>query len=175
MNESAAMPPNEAEIFDVSPFTSAELRLDMRIEFDGMTPEQVFEVMGDPERITDWYLLAKEVQMLPPGEDGSANFDVVFTFFGQVHEEILHWDMPHRYVYKAVGDDFPIKDYVALIEIQETGPNRGVMIWRQYFDEIEGEHNQRILPVILPPINEVSLEKLAGLIGGTKVEVTSYL
>jgi hypothetical protein len=48
------------------------------------------------------------------------------------------------------------------------------MIWRQYFDEIEGEHNQRILPVILPPINRVSLERLATLIGGSSVAVDEH-
>lgn len=161
--------------FDIRLYTSATLRLDMRVEFSGMSPDEVFEVMGDPERITDWYLLAKEVRMRPPGDGGNVNFDVVFTFFGQVHEEILHWDVPHRYVYRAFGDAFPIKDYVALIEIQETGCNQGIMIWRQYFDEIDGEHNRRILPVILPPINRVSLERLSVLIGGSNVEVTSYL
>ena len=161
--------------FDMSPFTQAPLKMDMRLEFSGVSPNDVFETMGDPERITDWYLLAKEVRMLPESDDGSVNFDVVFTFFGQVHEEILHWDVPRRYIYKAYGDGFPIKDYVAMIEIQESGPNQGVMIWRQYFSEIEGEHNQRILPVILPPINQVSLERLSALIGGTRVEVNSYL
>jgi hypothetical protein len=99
---------------------------------------------------------------------------VVFAFFGQVHEEILHWDMPHRYVYKAFGDGFPIKDYVALIDIRETGPSEGIMIWRQYFDEIEGEHNRQILPVILPPISQASLERLAAMIGGTAVEVVDH-
>jgi hypothetical protein len=49
------------------------------------------------------------------------------------------------------------------------------MIWRQYFDEIEGEYNSRIVPVILPPLNEASLERLAPMIGGTDVEMTSYL
>jgi uncharacterized protein YndB with AHSA1/START domain len=174
MKQATTQPASHTGKFDMSPYTGATLRLDMRISFSGKTPAEVFEVMGDPERIKDWYLLAKEVRLLPPGADGEVNFDVVFTFFGQVHEEILHWDMPHRYVYKAVGDDFPIKDYVALIDIQETGPGEGVMIWRQYFDDIEGEHNQRILPIILPPINEASLQRLAILIGGTKVEVKTY-
>jgi hypothetical protein len=174
MSEPGTTPSASGEHFDMSPYTSAPRRLDMSIRFSGRTPAEVFEIMGDPERITDWYLLAREVQMLPPGDDGSANFDVVFTFFGQVHEEILHWDVPHRYVYKAVGDGFPIKDYIALIEIRETGPGEGVMIWRQYFDEIEGEHNQRILPVILPPINRVSLERLATLIGGSSVAVDEH-
>jgi len=175
MSYSASTSPANDDNFDMSPYTSATLRLDMNIKFSGRTPAEVFDVMGDPERITDWYLLAKEVQMLPPGDDGSSNFDVVFTFFGQVHEEILHWDMPRRYVYKAIGDEFPIKDYVALIDIQETGAGEGVMIWRQYFDNIEGEHYQRILPVILPLINQVSLERLAPLIGGTDVELDNFM
>ena len=49
------------------------------------------------------------------------------------------------------------------------------MIWRQYFDEIEGDYNSRIVPVILPPLNEASLKRLAPMIGGTSVEMKSLL
>ena len=49
------------------------------------------------------------------------------------------------------------------------------MIWRQYFDEIDGEHNRRILPLILPPLNEASLKRLAPLIGGTSVAIRNYM
>ena len=161
--------------FDISPYTSAPLRMDMCIRFSGTSPDRVFEIMGDPERVKDWYLLAKEVHLHEPDADGQVNFDVEFILFGVVKEEILHWDVPTRYVYRAYGDDFPLKGYVALIEVQQTGPNEGVMIWRQYFDEIEGEYNSRIVPVILPPLNEDSLERLAPMIGGTDVEMTSYL
>ena len=62
-----------------------------------------------------------------------------------------------------------------VIEVQQTGADEGVMIWRQYFDEIEGDDNSRIVPVILPPLNEASLERLAPMIGGTSVEMKSYL
>jgi hypothetical protein len=149
--------------------------MDMRVRFSGTSPDRVFEIMGDPERVKDWYLLAKEVHLHEPDADGQVNFDVEFILFGVVKEEILHWDVPTRYVYRAYGDDFPLKGYVALIEIQQTGPEEGVMIWRQYFDEIEGEYNGRIVPVILPPLNEASLERLAPMIGGTDVQMTSYL
>jgi hypothetical protein len=147
--------------FDISAFTAAPLKLDMRIEFQGMSPEDVFEVMGDPERVKDWYLLAKEVHLHEPDADGQVNFDVEFVLFGIVKEEILHC--------------FPLKGYVALIEVQQTGADEGVMIWRQYFDEIEGDYNSRIVPVILPPLNEASLERLAPMIGGSNVEMKSYL
>ena len=152
--------------FDIRDYTQAQLRMLMTIEFEGMSPEQVFDTMGDPARITDWYLLAKEVKIHPPGPDGEANFNVEFVFFGDVFEEILLWDLPNRYVYRAQGDDFPIKDYVALIEVDQTGPTKGVMRWGAYFDVIDGDHNQRILPVILPAINARSAELLAPLIGG---------
>ena len=101
--------------FDLSPFTRAALRLDARIHYRGHTAAEVFEIMGDPERITDWYLLARQVKMHPQIEGQEQTFNVEFTFFGDVFEEILHWDPPHRYVYLARGDDFPISDYVAKI------------------------------------------------------------
>ena len=161
--------------FDIGPYTSAPLRIDMRVRFSGTSPDEVFEIMGDPERIKDWYLLAKEVHLHEPDDDGQVDFDVEFVLFGLVEEEILHWDVPTRYVYRAHGPDFPLKGYVALIEVQQRGPSEGLMIWRQYFDEIEGEHNKRIVPVILPPLNKASLERLAPMIGGTDIEMSSFL
>jgi hypothetical protein len=161
--------------FDIADYTTAPLKLDMRVRFKGKSPDEVFDIMGDPERVKDWYLLAKEVHLHDPDADGQVNFDVEFVLFGVVKEEILHWDVPTRYVYKAHGDNFPIKDYIALIEIQKTGDDEGIMIWRQYFDEIEGQHNQLILPVILPPLNRASLERLAPMIGGTDAELDNYM
>jgi len=112
---------DQSRDFDMSAFTSAPLRLDMQIRFRGKAPDEVFAIMGDPERIKDWYLLAKDVHLHEPDADGQVNFDVEFVFFGVVLEEILHWDLPRRYVYRAHGADFPSKDYIALIEIQQTG------------------------------------------------------
>jgi len=161
--------------FDMAAYTSAPLRLDMRIEFKGNSPAEVFEVMGDPMRVKDWYLLAKDVHLHEPDADGQVDFDVEFILFGMVKEEILHWDVPTRYVYRAYGKEFPLAGYVALIEVQQTGEQEGVMIWRQYFDEIDGDYNRRIVPVILPPLNEASLERLADLIGGTSIEIKSFI
>ncbi|MBT7718216.1 MAG: SRPBCC family protein [Halieaceae bacterium] len=166
--------PSSAEVFNISAFTSATLRMDARITYEGKSADEVFDIMGDPERITDWYLLAKQVKMHPQVEGEEQSFNVEFTFFGDVFEEILHWDPPHRYVYLAKGDDFPIKDYVACIEVTEEGAGCGTMSWKIYSDVIEGEHFQRILPVILPAINEASMNKLCELIGGTSCTVDSY-
>jgi hypothetical protein len=160
--------------FDVSRYTRAHLRMDARIEYRGKSATEVFEIMGDPQRITDWYLLAKTVKMHPVVQGQEQTFNVEFTFFGDVFEEILHWDPPRRYVYLAKGDDFPIKDYVACIEVTENADGGGVMSWKIYSDVIEGEHFQRILPVILPAINQASMEKLSGLIGGVSCQVESY-
>jgi hypothetical protein len=160
--------------FDITQYTSATLRMDARIEYRNKGAEEVFAIMGDPQRITDWYLLAKTVKMHPVVPGAEQTFNVEFTFFGDVFEEILHWDPPRRYVYLAKGEDFPIKDYVACIEVTEDGEGGGTMHWRIYSDVIEGEHFQRILPVILPAINQASMEKLSGLIGGVSCQVDSY-
>ncbi len=160
--------------FDIRDYTSATLRMDARIEYRGKSAAEVFDIMGDPERITDWYLLAKSVKMHPVVAGEEQSFNVEFTFFGDVFEEILHWDPPRRYVYLAKGDDFPIKDYVASIEVIENADGGGVMSWRIYSDIIEGENFQRILPVILPAVNRASMEKLRELIGGVSCQVDSY-
>lgn len=161
--------------FDIAPFTTAPERMRAVIPFEGLSGAEVFEVVGDPDRITDWFLLAKEVRIHPaePGEDPT--FDVVFTFFGEVYEEVLHWDPPHRYVYLAQGPDFPIKDYIGLIEVAETGSRSGVMRWSFYYDVIEGDEFRRIIPVMLPPVVEESLRRLAPMIGGTEVDFEASL
>ncbi len=160
--------------FDIRSYTTAPLRMDARISYSGHSAEEVFDIMGDPERITDWYLLAKQVKLHPKQADEEQSFNVEFTFFGDVFEEILHWDPPHRYVYLARGEDFPIKDYVACIEVTAESADRGEMRWAIYCDTIEGEHFQRILPVILPAINEASMKKLSKFIGGVDCHVDSY-
>lgn len=156
--------------FDISNFTPAPERMRATIPFEGMTGDEVFAVVGDPERITDWFLLAKEIRMHDVAEGEDPTFDVVFTFFGEVYEEILHWDPPHRYVYLAQGPDFPIKDYIGRIEVDETGPTTGVFRWSFHYDVIEGDEFQRIIPVMLPPVIEESLRRLCPLIGATGFE-----
>ena len=160
--------------FDISDFTGAQLRMEAQIRYRGHSASQVFEILGNPELIPQWYLLAKQVHIHPAKSGQESSFTVEFTFFGKVDEEILHWDPPKRYVYLAKGAGFPIKDYVACIEINESEPDAGVMSWQIYCDHIEGEHFQRVLPVMLPAINQASMEKLSPLIGGTECTVKSY-
>jgi hypothetical protein len=145
-------------------------RIDSIIEYSGYTAEQVFAILGEPDRITDWYLLAKQVHKDPESD----NFKVEFTFFGVVDETILHWDPPYRYVYSAAGADFPIQDYIAEIRIDSHGEDSGVLTWTIYFDDIEGEEFQRVLPIMITSINEASMHQLAKLIGGHTVKVTNY-
>jgi hypothetical protein len=91
----------EDKQFDIRDYTRATLRMDARIEYRGKSAEEVFDIMGDPERITDWYLLAKTVKMHPVVAGEEQTFNVEFTFFGDVFEEILYWDPPRRYVYHS--------------------------------------------------------------------------
>jgi hypothetical protein len=99
----------------------------------------------------------------------------VFAFFGDVYEEVLHWDPPHRYVYLAQGPDFPIKDYIGRIEVHESEPGSGEMVWAFYYDEIEGVAYERLIPLMLPPIIEASAKLLAPMIGGTDIQFTSTM
>lgn len=161
--------------FDMTPYTAARERMKATISYTGMSAAEVFEVLGDPERITDWFLLAKEVRVHPSESGEDPTFNVVFTFFGDVYEEVLLWDPPHRYVYVAKGPDFPIRDYVARIEVEETGHRGGVVRWAFHYDTIDGEEFERIIPVMLPPIIEESLRRLAPLIGGSDVEMVTAM
>ena len=63
---------------------------------------------------------------------------------------------------------------MAEIVVEESASGKGRMTWNVYCDEIEGEHFQRIIPVMLPPINEASMHKLAELIGGVNCDVKSF-
>ena len=161
--------------FAIGDYTSAPLRLDMQVRFTNQSPATVFDVMGDPAQIQNWYVLAKDTVVDEQTAEDELQFEVDFILFGKVREEVLLWAPPQRYVYRAFGEHFPFKDYVALIEVEETAPNAGVLRWQQYFTEIEGEDNQRLHSVILPHLNEVSLQRLATLINGSDVRVVSHL
>ena len=116
------------------------LRMEASVAFSGYSAEQVFEIMGDPARITDWYLLAKSVRV----EDAAAAdqpFIVDFTLFGEVIEQVLFWDPPRSYIYIAKGEDFPILDYHAEIAVEERGTDSGLLFWRVYFDRVSGLHH----------------------------------
>ena len=154
-------------------FTSASLKLVSSVEYNGLSALEVFDILGDPTKITDWYPLAKSV-VLGPGSGSEQQFDVEFTFFGLVSEQVLHWDPPNRYIYQAVGPDFPIKDYIADIAVEETGFQRGILKWSVYFDTIEGPEFQRLLPVILPAINEAGMANLSAILGNGSYSVASY-
>jgi len=157
----------------VARFTSASLKLVSSVEYFGLSAQEVFDVLGDPTQITDWYPLAKSV-VLGPGEGSDQQFDVEFTFFGLVSEQVLHWDPPNRYIYQAVGADFPIKDYIADITVEETGLQQGTLKWSVYFDTIEGAEFQRLLPIILPAINEAGMANLSAILGNGSYSVASY-
>ena len=161
--------------FAIGDYTSAPLRLDMQVRFTNRSPATVFDVMGDPAQIQNWYVLAKDTMVDEQTAEDELQFEVDFILFGKVREEVMLWNPPQRYVYRAFGEHFPFKDYVALIEVEETAPNTGVLRWQQYFTEIEGEDNQRLHSVILPHLNEVSLQRLATLINGSDVSVVSHL
>ena len=161
--------------FTIGDYTSAPLRLDMQVRFTNQSPATVFDVMGDPAQIQNWYVLAKDTVVDEQTTEDELQFEVDFILFGKVREEVMLWNPPQRYVYRAFGEHFPFRDYVALIEVEETAPNTGVLRWQQYFTEIEGEDNQRLHSVILPHLNEVSLQRLATLINGSDVSVVSHL
>ena len=169
-------PPATSEApFAIRDYTSAPLRLDMQVRFTNRSPATVFDVMGDPGQIQNWYVLAKDTVVDEQTTEDELQFEVDFILFGKVREEVMLWNPPQRYVYRAFGEHFPFRDYVALIEVEETAPNTGVLRWQQYFTEIEGGDNQRLYPVILPHLNEVSLQRLATLINGSDVSVVSHL
>ncbi|MDC0573297.1 MAG: SRPBCC family protein [Luminiphilus sp.] len=161
--------------FAIGDYTSAPLRLDMQVRFTNQSPATVFDVMGDPAQIQNWYVLAKDTVVDEQTAEDKLQFEVDFILFGKVREEVMLWNPPQRYVYRAFGEHFPFADYVALIEVEETAPNTGVLRWQQFFTEIEGEDNQRLLSVILPHLNEVSLQRLATMINGSDVSVVSHL
>ena len=151
---------------DLMTFTTAPRRLTARLSYQGHTSAQVFDLIGDPDRIPDWYVLAESIRHYPPTPEGEARFNVVFTFFGEVEETILHWAPPHRYVYRAIGPDFPIQDYVAELSVIPDGETSGTLGWDIYFDTVDTAQSARVLSIILPELNKSSLSKLASMLGG---------
>ena len=148
------------------------LRMEATVVFSGYSAGQVFDIMGDPARITDWYLLAKSVRVEDPAL-ADQPFIVDFTLFGEVTEQVLFWDPPRSYIYIARGEDFPIQDYHAEISVEKNDADSGMLFWRVYFDRVSGSHQQRLLPVILPPVTEASIQRLSQMIGGAECSLVS--
>ncbi len=162
------------DVFDIKRYTTSPLQIAVSIQFKGKSAAEVFEILSNSTLIPKWFLLAKAVKMHPQNKNGHTAFYVEFTFFGDVYEEILEWNPPLRYIYSANGTDFPIKDYVASMEIEETGAHEGVLFWKIYYSQIEGTHFQKIIPIILPPIIAESFELLAPLIGGIHSKAIAF-
>ena len=162
------------DIFNSHKYTDAPLQIEASIQFEGKSAQEVFDILGNPALIPTWFILAKSVKMNPSETNTEENFNVEFTFFGDVFEEILEWDPPKRYVYNAKGNQFPIKDYLACIEIKKTGANEGILYWKLFYSIIEGAHYKKIIPVILPPIIEESFKNLALLIEGSNVKIKNF-
>jgi len=161
-----------AELSARALLTERTLRMSATVAFSGYSADQVFEIMGDPTRITDWYLLAKSVRV-EDGEAADQPFIVDFTLFGEVTEQVLFWDPPSSYIYIATGEEFPIEDYHAEISVEDKGPDSGLLCWRVYFDRVSGSHHQNLLPVILPAVTEASVQRLSQMIGGTECSLVS--
>ncbi|MEY8199033.1 MAG: SRPBCC family protein [Colwellia sp.] len=160
--------------FNIKKYTKAPLKAEYKIHFEGYSAQEVFDILANPELITEWYLLAEDVRIPPPQKGEQACFNISLTFFGEVYEEILHWEPPLRYVYSEQGPNFPIKDYVAEIEVIADENNNGVMTWRLFYQNIDGPKFKHIIPVLIPAMNEASMHKLSEFIGGTKVECITY-
>ena len=86
--------------FDMAVYTPATERMKATIPFEGMSAADVFEVMGDPERITDWFLLAKEVRVHPALVPVQSLLASVSGVFNAV---MVHGDMSGETMYYGRG------------------------------------------------------------------------
>ena len=68
--------------FAIEDYTSAPLRLDMQVRFTNQSPATVFNVMGDPAKIQNWYVLAKNTVVDEQTTEGELQFEVDFILFG---------------------------------------------------------------------------------------------
>ena len=84
--------------FTIVDYTSAPLRLDMQVRFTNQSPATVFDVMGDPAQIQNWYVLAKDTVVDEQTTEDELQFEVDFILFGKVREEVMLWNPPQRYV-----------------------------------------------------------------------------
>ncbi|MBL4712663.1 MAG: hypothetical protein JKX75_09260 [Gammaproteobacteria bacterium] len=161
--------------FNINDYAKAPLKLEYKIYFEHYSGQEVFDILDNPELISEWYLLAENVQLNSSKGKAKESFTVDLTFFGHITEEVLYKSPPHHYVYSAKGDDFPIDGYIAEIEIiTEPCDNKGVMIFKVYYKDVLNSKFKRIIPILFPVINEASINKLAEFIGGYKVESINH-
>lgn len=120
--------------YDVSPHTTAPLRIEGTCRFDA-SPEKVWARVADHERLGEFVPLVGKVivDSLSGGEVGTGSERVCsLTGMGKLRERFLVWDPPTGYVYSGSGRLVPIRDHAGILHV--TGDNGGsVLTWQQYF------------------------------------------
>ena len=131
--------------FTIGDYTSAPLRLDMQVRFTNQSPATVFDVMGDPAQIQNWYVLAKDTVVDEQTTEDELQFEVDFILFGKVREKSCCGNPPQRYVYQGVRRALPTSEtMLPSLRSKRRHPTPAYSGWQQYFTEIEGEDNQRL-------------------------------
>lgn len=124
---------------DVRKLTNAPLKMHGEFHFN-CTPEKLWPLISQASGIASWFPI-----ILGGSHDNSTSHskgacDVGAKRYcktlgmGTLDETILYWDEPKLYAYNVKNFMMPIKNHVAIMSIEQTGPGKCKFIWQQYFD-----------------------------------------
>lgn len=108
------------------------------------SPQDVFDVITDPDKISLWQNLAESVEWDSNGSPGvGSNLKIVARFLGRKIEsqvQITAWDPPRRFSYKSVNGPYP-SEVTNTLESQDEGTlltNQGKGEMGSFFKLAEG-------------------------------------
>ncbi len=167
----AASPAHAAQPrFDPTPFTSAPLRFEGVFHFDA-TPEDVWPRVTDPNGIAGWFGMITSgsldhAQSATPGEWGAGSKRYCRTRgMGTLDETIRAYDPPNLIAYTVKVWSMPIKDHLAVMQLERSATGGAEFTWRQYF-AFKGLVLRHVFPTMMLTMMNTGLSRLQSELGG---------
>lgn len=165
------MPLNETTFTENLSFTEDEERAPLRIHTRyhiKSPPESVFGIIGDLEGITRFFPMIHHATVLRSGANASeGNTRICYIRgMGAVHENIVWWQAPKGFAYKASGKLVPLKNHLGIILLEKHKDGGTVIEWRQYFDTRYGPLGW-MFPTMMRLLMGKAIANIAKILGTT--------
>ncbi len=154
--------------------TQSPLRIDARALFS-VPVEHVFQRLADLEGIGRFFPLIRSARVDYSNSRTACAPDVgtcrvcSVTGMGDLREEIVRWNPPHGYAYKAEGKLAPIRNHLGVFHLQRTESGSCLLVWRQYFQNASGPLGLLLggmFPLVMQVMMKRALSNLLQQLGG---------
>ncbi len=166
------------EGFDVSTVTDAPLDIMIIVRLDA-SPEDVWDLVGDHNRLNDWFPKIASSYILEDEPSTNRDFEFLFTRQCEFDGDILTEDIPfdngvNAYAYSINADRtnvmVPMSDHLGMFVVEPYGEAGSLLTWRQYWKK--GFMGQFAAPYMRGKYMEPAIDSLIERFGGERVSLT---